>query len=110
MSPCQGSGQSTGAFFTPTDVSFLMAHILRPKPGEECHDHARGSAGLLVKLQIVTRELDPTSRIPLKLYDQELTAESHAVAQMNAIIHDMSVEMAREKQLNRGVIGPSNPP
>jgi type I restriction enzyme M protein len=31
----------------------------------------------------------------LKLYGQELTAESYAVAQMNAIIHDMAVEMAR---------------
>jgi type I restriction enzyme M protein len=48
-----------------------------------------------VKLQLVARELDPTSKVPLRLYGQELTAESYAVAQMNAIIHDMSVEMAR---------------
>jgi type I restriction enzyme M protein len=48
-----------------------------------------------VKLQLVARELDPTSKVPLKLYGQELTAESYAVAQMNAIIHDMSIEMAR---------------
>jgi type I restriction enzyme M protein len=48
-----------------------------------------------VKLQIIARELDPTSKVPLKLYGQELTAESYAVAQMNAIIHDMSIEMAR---------------
>jgi type I restriction enzyme M protein len=91
----EGSGQSAGEFFTPTEVGFLMAHIMRPKPGDECHDYACGSAGLLVKLQLVARELDPTSKVPLKLYGQELTAESYAVAQMNAIIHDMSVEMAR---------------
>jgi len=91
----EGSGQSAGEFFTPTEVGFLMAHIMRPRPGEECHDYACGSAGLLVKLQLVARELDPTSKVPLKLYGQELTAESYAVAQMNAIIHDMSVEMAR---------------
>lgn len=91
----EGSGQSAGEFFTPTEVGFLMAHIVRPKPGEECHDYACGSAGLLVKLQLVARELDPTSRVPLRLYGQELTAESYAVAQMNAIIHDMDVEMAR---------------
>lgn len=91
----EGSGQSAGEFFTPTEVGFLMAHILRPKPGEDCHDYACGSAGLLVKLQLVARELDPTSKVPLKLYGQELTAESYAVARMNAIIHDMSVEMAR---------------
>jgi len=72
-----------------------MGHIMRPRPGEECHDYACGSAGLLVKLQLVARELDPTSKVPLKLYGQELTAESYAVAKMNAIIHDMSIELAR---------------
>ncbi|MEO7455340.1 MAG: N-6 DNA methylase [Gemmatimonadaceae bacterium] len=91
----EGSGQSAGEFFTPTEVGFLMGHIMRPRPGEECHDYACGSAGLLVKLQLVARELDPTSKVPLRLYGQELTAESYAVAQMNAIIHDMSIEMAR---------------
>jgi type I restriction enzyme M protein len=91
----EGSGQSAGEFFTPTEVGFLMAQVMRPKPGEECHDYACGSAGLLIKLQLVARDLDPTSKVPLKLYGQELTAESYAVAQMNAIIHDMSVEMAR---------------
>ena len=91
----EGSGQSAGEFFTPTEVGFLMAHIMRPKPGEDCHDYACGSAGLLVKLQLVARELDPTSRVPLKLCGQELQAESYAVAHMNAIIHDMDIEIAR---------------
>lgn len=91
----EGSGQSAGEFFTPTEVGFLMAHILRPRPGETCHDYACGSAGLLIKLQLVARELDPTSRVPLKLSGQELQAESFAVARMNAIIHDMEVELAR---------------
>lgn len=91
----EGSGQSAGEFFTPTEVGFLMAHILRPKPGETCHDYACGSGGLLVKLQIVARELDPTSRVPVKLSGQELQADNYAIAQMNAIIHDMEVELAR---------------
>lgn len=91
----EGSGQSAGEFFTPTEVGFLMAHILRPGPGEACHDYACGSAGLLIKLQLVARDLDPTSKVPLRLSGQELQAESYAVAQMNAIIHDMQVELAR---------------
>ena len=91
----EGSGQSAGEFFTPTEVGFLMAHLMRPRPGEECHDYACGSAGLLVKLQLVARELDPTSRVPLKLCGQELQADSYAVAHMNAIIHDMDVEIVR---------------
>ena len=91
----EGSGQSAGEFFTPTEVGFLMAHIMRPRPGETCHDYACGSAGLLIKLQLVTRETDPTSRVPLKLYGQELQADSYAVAHMNAIIHDMDIRVER---------------
>ena len=91
----EGSGQSAGEFFTPTEVGFLMAHLMRPRPGETCHDYACGSAGLLVKLQLVARALDPTGRVPLKLCGQELQAESYAVAHMNAIIHDMDVAIAR---------------
>jgi type I restriction enzyme M protein len=91
----EGSGQSAGEFFTPTEVGFLMARILRPRPGETAHDYACGSGGLLIKLQLVARDLDPTSRVPVKLYGQELQAESYAVAKMNAIIHDMEVELQR---------------
>ena len=91
----EGSGQSAGEFFTPTEVGFLMAYLLRPRPGEEVHDYACGSAGLLIKQQIVCRELDPLSKVPLKLFGQELMAESFAVAKMNGIIHDMAVEIAR---------------
>ena len=91
----EGSGRSSGEFFTPTEVGFLIAHIVRPKPGEDCHDFACGSAGLLVKLQLAARALDPTSRVPLKLYGQELQAESYATAHMNAIIHDMEVQIER---------------
>lgn len=91
----EGSGQSAGEFFTPTEVGFLMANILRPKPGETCYDYACGSGGLLIKLQLVARELDPTSKVPLRMYGQELQAESYAVARMNTIIHDMDVDLQR---------------
>lgn len=91
----EGSGQSAGEFFTPTEVGFLMANILRPKPGETCHDYACGSGGLLIKLQLVARELDPTTKVPLKMFGQELQAESYAVARMNTIIHDMDVDLQR---------------
>ena len=91
----EGSGQSAGEFFTPTEVSYLMAHLMRPRPGEDCHDYSCGSSGLLIKLQLVARETDPTSRVPLKLSGQELQADSYAVAHMNAIIHDMEVQIER---------------
>ena len=91
----EGQGQSAGEFFTPTEVGFLMAEILRPRPGQECYDYACGSFGLLIKLQLVCRRLDPLSRVPLKLYGQELTGASYAIACMNRIIHDMDGEVLR---------------
>ncbi len=91
----EGQGQSAGEFFTPREVGFLMAEILRPRPGEEAYDYACGSFGLLVKLQLVCKRLDPLSKIPLKLYGQELTGSSYAIACMNRIIHDMQGEVLR---------------
>jgi type I restriction enzyme M protein len=103
----EGSGQSAGEFFTPTEVGFLMAWILRPRPGQECHDYACGSAGLLIKLQLVARDLDPMSKVPLKLCAQELQAESYAIARMNAIIHDMDVDLQRgDTMINPKFRGP----
>ena len=91
----EGSGQSAGEFFTPTEVGYLIAWLMRPKPGETCHDYACGSAGLLIKLQLVAQELDPMSKVPLRMFAQELQAESYAIAQMNTIIHDMDVDLQR---------------
>lgn len=91
----EGSGQSAGEFFTPTEIGYLIAWLMRPKPGETCHDYACGSAGLLIKLQLVAQGLDPMSRVPLRMFGQELQAESYAIAQMNTIIHDMNVDLQR---------------
>jgi type I restriction enzyme M protein len=91
----EGQGQSAGEFFTPTEVGFLMAEILRPRPGEECYDYACGSFGLLIKLQLVSRRLDPLNKVPLRLYGQEREGASYAIACMNKIIHDMEGEIAR---------------
>ncbi len=91
----EGQGQSAGEFFTPTEVGFLMAEIMRPRPGEECYDYACGSFGLLIKLQLVSRRLDPMSKVPLRLYGQEFTGSSYAIACMNRIIHDMEGQVVR---------------
>lgn len=92
----EGSGQSAGEFFTPTEVGFLMAEILRPRPGELAYDYACGSAGLLIKLQLVAERIDPAAKkVPLKLFGQELQAPSYAIAWMNTIIHDLQAEIVR---------------
>jgi type I restriction enzyme M protein len=89
----EGSGQSAGEFYTPKEVGMVMARIMEPMPGMEIYDPCCGSAGLLIKCQIVLNEqMNLRSRknyAPLKIYGQEYIPTTWAMANMNVIIHDM---------------------
>ena len=89
----EGQGQSSGEFFTPREVGFIMAKIMQPMGGETAYDYACGSFGLLIKLQLVLKKIDPLNKTPLRLYGQELNSRSFAIACMNRIIHDMEGEV-----------------
>jgi type I restriction enzyme M protein len=89
----EGSVSSAGEFYTPKEVGMVMARILDPEPGMTVHDCCCGSAGLLIKCQLVLEEKmslrSRKSYAPLRLYGQEYVAETWAMANMNMIIHDM---------------------
>jgi len=101
----EGSVSSAGEFYTPKEVGLVMARIMDPEPGMEIYDPSCGSAGLLVKCEIILNEKmkearvgkpaktegkpAPRSYAPLKLHGQEYTPETWAMANMNMIIHDM---------------------
>ncbi|MGY6555503.1 MAG: N-6 DNA methylase [Wenzhouxiangella sp.] len=97
----EGSGQSAGEFYTPPEVGTIMSRVLQPEPGMEIYDPCCGSGGLLVKCEIEkergfsnprvnsTKTVDRNVRAPLKLFGQEYTPETWAMANMNMIIHDM---------------------
>lgn len=91
----EGQGQSAGEFFTPKEVGWLIAKLVDPKQGEEIYDPCCGSGGLLIKceLELARREGKPGR--PLKLFGQELTGESFAIARMNMVLHDMEGEIVR---------------
>jgi len=93
----EGSGQSAGEFYTPKEVGLVMAKSMDPEPGMTVYDPCCGSAGLLIKCQIVLQEkMDLRSRknyAPLKLYGQEYVGSTWAMANMNMIIHDMEGEI-----------------
>ena len=102
----EGGGQSAGEFFTPREVGILMAHILDPQPGETIYDPTCGSGGLLIKAQLRLREkiaaekgIDPHDLKPddlghpLRLFGQEIMADTFAMAKMNAFIHDMEADI-----------------
>lgn len=90
----EGQGQSAGEFFTPKEVGWLIARLLRPAEGMTVYDPACGSAGLLIKAQLVVRESGKKVKKPLGLYGQELNHVTYAIAKMNMIIHDMEGEVA----------------
>jgi type I restriction enzyme M protein len=89
----EGSGQSAGEFYTPKEVGMIMAKIMDPEPGMEIYDPCCGSAGLLIKCQLALEEKmslrSKSKYAPLRLYGQEYTPETWAMANMNMIIHDM---------------------
>ncbi len=91
----ESQGQSAGEFFTPQEVGWIMAYILKPRQGEEVYDYACGSAGLLIKCELALMQRDRKVTNPLKLYGQELTGSSYAIARMNMVIHDMEGEIVR---------------
>jgi type I restriction enzyme M protein len=93
----ESSGQSAGEFFTPQEVGWLIAKIMSPKQGEEIYDPCSGSGGLLVKCQLELLARDGKEKVkkPLKLYGQELTGSSFAIARMNMVVHDMEGEILR---------------
>lgn len=87
----EGGGQSAGEFYTPKEVGIVMAYILDPEPGMEVYDPCCGSAGLLIKSQLALQgKMEGKKQYPpLKLFGQEYTPTTWAMANMNMVIHDM---------------------
>jgi type I restriction enzyme M protein len=88
----ENSGQSAGEFYTPAEVGFVMARIMGPAPGMTIYDPCCGSAGLLIKCQLVAKERkvgSATRNAPVRLFGQENEPGTWAMANMNMIIHDM---------------------
>ncbi len=92
----EGGGQSAGEFYTPPEVGIIMSKVLQPVPGMEIYDPTCGSGGLLVKCEIAMEESAKGKKrtiAPLRLFGQEYTPETWAMANMNMIIHDMEGEI-----------------
>ncbi len=85
----EGQGQSAGEFYTPKEVGWLMAHLINPEPKSTIYDPACGSGGLLIKGRLLYQQTHPDdkSQAP-KIYGQELTPTTFAMAKMNAFLHD----------------------
>ena len=82
------SGKSKGQFYTPAEVSRVMAKVLDlggAKIGDSIYDPTCGSGSLLLKVHDEARS---RTRLDLALYGQEMDNATAALARMNMILHD----------------------
>ena len=79
------SGKKAGEFYTPPEVSQLMAQLVDPREGDEICDPTCGSGSLLMKCGQLIRERSGGKRYAL--YGQEAIGSTWALAKMNMFLH-----------------------
>lgn len=78
-----GAGKKAGEFYTPSDVSTLLAKLLNPKPGDRICDPTSGSGSLLIR---VAHEVPGGN---LFLAGQESNGSTWSLCRMNMFLHKM---------------------
>lgn len=79
------SGKKAGEFYTPPEVSRLMAMLMDPKEGDEICDPTCGSGSLLMKCGQLIRQHSGSRKYAL--YGQEAIGSTWALAKMNMFLH-----------------------
>lgn len=79
------AGRKAGEFYTPPEVSSLMAEIMDMVEGEEAGDPACGSGSLLMKCGQRVQAKYGTKKYAL--YGQESIGSTWALAKMNMFLH-----------------------
>jgi len=78
-----GAGKKAGEFYTPAEVSMLLARLLDPRKGAIICDPACGSGSLLIR---VGREVGTGD---FALYGMESNGSTWALCRMNMFLHEM---------------------
>jgi type I restriction enzyme M protein len=79
------SGKKAGEFYTPPEVSQLMALLVDPQEGDEICDPTCGSGSLLMKCGQLVRQQSGSRKYAL--YGQEAIGSTWALAKMNMFLH-----------------------
>jgi len=78
------AGKSSGEFYTPREVAYLMAEIVEPQPTHHVCDWAAGSGGLLLQCRnYVERHFGKKEADRLFFYMQENKLATANIARMN---------------------------
>lgn len=78
-------GQKAGEFYTPPEVSDLIAELLEPMPGDTICDPACGSGSLLMKCG--RKVVENHGEKHYALYGQEAIGSTWSLAKMNMFLH-----------------------
>lgn len=79
------SGKKAGEFYTPPEVSQLMALLVDPQEGDEICDPTCGSGSLLMKCSQLIRQRSGGKKYAL--FGQEAIGSTWALAKMNMFLH-----------------------
>ena len=78
------AGKKGGEFYTPSEVSTLLAKLVEPKEGEMIYDPTCGSGSLLIK---ASKEIGSKN---FRLYGQERNGQTQALCKMNMFLHEIN--------------------
>ncbi|RUT49045.1 type I restriction-modification system subunit M [Campylobacter fetus] len=78
------AGKKGGEFYTPKEVSTLLAKLVNPQEGDMVYDPTCGSGSLLIK---VSKEIKSKN---FRLYGQEKNGQTHALCKMNMFLHEIN--------------------
>lgn len=77
------AGKKAGSFFTPQEVSEIMAQIVDPQSGDRIYDPTCGSGSLLI------RAARKGGYDKVQIYGQEISSSTISMARMNVFIHNI---------------------
>lgn len=78
------AGKKGGEFYTPSEVSTLLAKLVGAKDGDRIYDPTCGSGSLLIK---AAKEVGTQN---FRLYGQERNGQTQALAKMNMFLHEIN--------------------
>lgn len=85
----EGAGKKGGEFFTPHEISVLLAKLMKPETGARIYDPTCGSGSLLITVAEEVPFKKGTSIRDCSLYGQESNGGTWALAKMNMFLHEM---------------------
>ena len=84
-----GAGKKGGEFYTPHEVSMLLAKLVNPQPGNRICDPTCGSGSLLTTVAEEVKDKNGKRSNDFSLFGQESNGDTWALSKLNMFLHGM---------------------